>query len=469
MELTEKNIDNRVLFINLVGPLFVFLTILISFQKPHIYLFHIACISIFSIIIAAKWGYRGLLFSLAILISFQAYYYSLFNSQLLWLFTQTSCLSLGLFITCQAYLEFVNKQASNKNNEDLQKELFQDLKREIVQLEAVYKEKTAECTKLSDELKLAYGKVDQLSEKEEIIKSINKTCLESEGKISFLKEELASLQHQLTQKNEQLDAMESDAAGKEKKIADLEAEVEEKKAFLENMNGEIVEEKKSLSERLAREISLREELQRNLEILVKNKNGLEKKLFDQEIHFTEQEQRLDEELADNRRKVEELRAINSDLQQQLQKLDKQVFKEEERGAESAVLVKEKEAYIHTLLKEIEHLRDQLQSRSENKGQLTIAEKESRRLYGMYNQLRTQFEQKSNELDFARRELFHVQEKLNILQKDWEEENLYNRSQLEKNYESYIERIEKEWQQLEEEYTNEIALLEDTLQAVLKQI
>lgn len=66
----------------------------------------------------------------------------------------------------------------------------------------------------------------------------------------------------------------------------------------------------------------------------------------------------------------------------------------------------------------------------------------RRYEGLYNQLRVQFEEKSALLDSSRKEIFHLQEKIESLQR----ENRDSLANVEKEYEEYIVKMERYFQQ-----------------------
>lgn len=79
-----------------------------------------------------------------------------------------------------------------------------------------------------------------------------------------------------------------------------------------------------------------------------------------------------------------------------------------------------------------------------------------RVEGMYQQLRGQYEEKSNQLDRARKELFLLQEEMELLKKQRVEESLYGQPPAEKAMERYlwtlshtVDRLEHENMCLEE--------------------
>ncbi len=120
-----------------------------------------------------------------------------------------------------------------------------------------------------------------------------------------------------------------------------------------------------------------------------------------------------------------------------------------KDLEIEALKKEKDSAIDTLKKEIEELKAK-----ENAvvwGDSSTKEgRELSRVQGMYQQLRDQYEAKSQTLDQTRFELFHTKEKLEALQKDSEEERLFDRSTAILNFERHIKKLEQELHRLESE-------------------
>lgn len=85
-----------------------------------------------------------------------------------------------------------------------------------------------------------------------------------------------------------------------------------------------------------------------------------------------------------------------------------------------------------------------------------------RVEGLYQQLRIQYDQKSDLLDATRKELFHVQEQILLLQKERDEERVYGGSAAEKALETHIRGLTQDIERLEKEN----ALLEDLVSNVV---
>lgn len=96
-------------------------------------------------------------------------------------------------------------------------------------------------------------------------------------------------------------------------------------------------------------------------------------------------------------------------------------------------------------------------------------KEFRRVEGLYLQMRSQFDEKSLTLDNTRKELFHLQEKLEQLRLEQEEKYVYERSQYEKTLEQYIEKVEHRYAAKEESLTNEIEMLQEIITTLSNEV
>lgn len=93
--------------------------------------------------------------------------------------------------------------------------------------------------------------------------------------------------------------------------------------------------------------------------------------------------------------------------------------------------------------------------------------EFRQAQGLYLQLREQFEEKSKALDQTRTELFHTQEKLESMKKEFEEKYVYERSPAEKEMEKYLERVEKQYGSQLEALEVEIESLQEIISGIIK--
>jgi hypothetical protein len=102
-----------------------------------------------------------------------------------------------------------------------------------------------------------------------------------------------------------------------------------------------------------------------------------------------------------------------------------------------------------------HVREsQLHQIQENRSKLPSSEGNSRRIEGMYIQLREQFEEKTTTLEKTRHELFLAQEKLEELKRASEECNIFSISQSESLLQRDLSRLTSEFEQLEKDYKSE---------------
>ncbi|WP_154017822.1 hypothetical protein [Candidatus Protochlamydia phocaeensis] len=92
---------------------------------------------------------------------------------------------------------------------------------------------------------------------------------------------------------------------------------------------------------------------------------------------------------------------------------------------------------------------------------------TRRLEGMYNQLKEQFGEKSQTLDETRKELFKAQEQLLALQKEWEELEFFATSDSELLWQKELNRLSCEHETIRKEYEEELEGLQSLVEALLQ--
>ena len=89
-------------------------------------------------------------------------------------------------------------------------------------------------------------------------------------------------------------------------------------------------------------------------------------------------------------------------------------------------------------------------------------REFKRVEGLYLQMRMQFEEKSLLLEAARKELFHEQERLEILRRDQEERHVYERTLFDKSMEDFLDQLEQEYAGTVANLQKEVRLLEEII-------
>lgn len=92
-------------------------------------------------------------------------------------------------------------------------------------------------------------------------------------------------------------------------------------------------------------------------------------------------------------------------------------------------------------------------------------KKFKEVQAQLKQLKQQFEDKSQALDDSRKSLFHMQEKLLILQRESEDRPASDRSEVERLLEKQIGKMERERKQLLSEHQEEVTALQEIIDAL----
>lgn len=149
--------------------------------------------------------------------------------------------------------------------------------------------------------------------------------------------------------------------------------------------------------------------------------------------------------------IEQLKDEKMSLSDQTAVLEKDLIK-------TQTLLEEQSLQLAEALAAIEQLKSEKEA-------LAIAaepDREVRRVTGLYQQLRLQFDEKSNTLAATRRELFETQEKLLATQKDLEETKLYEETEAHTLMRRLLDEAESELQSKEHEAIQLHALVDSLM-------
>lgn len=180
-----------------------------------------------------------------------------------------------------------------------------------------------------------------------------------------------------------------------------------------------------------------------------------------QVQDKEKQIHLKEQQIQNR--LQEIQQLISDHSLQIQGKEKiiqehalQILQKDQQVQAHEQSLKLKEIDIESLKAQISQAWAQLDAKAKEEQTVVWGDsstKEGRalsRVEGMYQQLRSQYEEKSNTLDQTRFDLFHAKEQLELVKKEREEEHHFDRTEWVQRFEQHIIKLEKEIQVLEKE-------------------
>ena len=283
-------------------------------------------------------------------------------------------------------------------------------------------------------------------------------------------QQLQSLQRDLAAAEKKLQDRESFFSLKEKdflaKISQQQSEYEEAQFALGIARGEIINSDHQ-KERLHRELLDQQQLTLKFqesfdEATIRLKEKTKQAEAAANIPLLERELAFKcQDLADWQAKAQELR---EQLTQQTHQYAIQQALYQEMRDQSDALLNEKrmlEGSLHCLQTELEELQ-RLQQTPKTKDT-----QDYRRLEGLYNQLRDQFEEKSSLLDETRRQLFHANEELSAMKLS-EQETAYQEPLVPlTEVENCLKLAEERFKKEQEDDRKEIAELQSLVQSILQ--
>lgn len=530
MKILEKQIENRVQFWSLLGPLALLLSLVVLVYKASIpWYWPISLVA--SVPVCIKWKAKGLCASIGLLLGlFIISYSSIPVDELYWHLGMTMSMALSLVILTLSLEEsdvllsglqeesqsrLSNFVALNDKLQLWEKERAEEketlsskvaaLTKEVVQIQEdkqtfqklVYLAKDelialrTQHEKLLEDLLAKKMMVAQLQERldgndEAMQQLINR---DSDKEIEKLRNEVTQLLQKLNEKDKISHdlQMELDAS---------QALIVKKDLFINEQNLSQQEDAKK-KDQLLLEVSglttkisaLQKELDISQHLILEKDLLIEEKVLAQQEIVREKDQLL--------LKAGALTAEISTLQEQLMSRNEGIQRQELLLKNSERQTRELLEKTETLVQEIVTLRRDLQTKNEHLQAKEIGfqqaenekvrllaelEKEKSRLpptliqapgntrspESMYLQLREQFQEKSLQLDTARRELFHTQEKLAAILKEREEES-YKFQDSEEALIIELSKLSKEKEEQHKRDQEELDTLYEVIQSLLKQI
>lgn len=214
----------------------------------------------------------------------------------------------------------------------------------------------------------------------------------------------------------------------------------------------------------------------NIQTLKTNLEKRDEELRDEKKKYEDQKVVLENKLKILSGQVDELTSKWSHSTQQISLWQQRIADYEllrEKLASQQSLIQSITESHGVLLKELEEKNLQLQilqstsEKSTPSEPLSIEDERTiARVEAMYLQLREQFEEKSSVLDATRRELFKTQESLLLMQKEIEENHVYDINESEAKLQDLLLSMEKELSEKETVYQNEIQALHHVISALV---
>lgn len=170
-----------------------------------------------------------------------------------------------------------------------------------------------------------------------------------------------------------------------------------------------------------------------------------------------------EQSGEESRQLEHYKTLANEASAKLQELEHYKSMAGDSSGKVEALGQQLEELIDRLKhiqQENDKLKEELEEALKPEDEAVGDSKELSRVMGLYNQLRSQFAEKSSHLDEARKQLFHSQENLHALQKEIEEKYVYDQEQIVAAYEKHNTELNSEIKRLE----SEIVKLEDLIKA-----
>lgn len=238
------------------------------------------------------------------------------------------------------------------------------------------------------------------------------------------------------------------ASEKEKAIEALKGESRSQETYLKRIESELFESHQKLREA---------EAHREQERKVQTKLNAEIERL--QLSLTQSKDNCQNLTEQKEQEIKKRESLAIELKEWQVKWDKLLQESEARDKSYQILINEKQTLMSSneaLTQEKNHLKSKLDELVIWGDPTTRQGKALCRVEGMYQQLRMQYDEKAEQLDQNRRELFKAQEQLALLQKELEEAEIYSKpiviEQTEKYILALIARIsdlEKQNQDLEE--------------------
>ncbi len=447
----SRKLENQVNFWSLLGPFFVLLSLAVLLFKvsPHWY-FPVS--ALVGIPLCVKWKMKGMAFALSAL-----FFLAAFNFQNLELDDRYWHVGLSLtmafsFIVLTLSLEeaqgLVGKlQVESQSRLDNfllldekwnNAELEWEKEREKIKSETM--ELSLEAAKLQED-KQTFYKLAQLA-KDELV--------QVRRQHEQLLQDLSHKKQQISQLNERIDDNEitiqnfvnSDAEKQMQVLADQLATIEREKDSFKTKLAQSLEEGQVCQieqERLWQEVKAFQEREKIRLVDVQRAQHQQEELQKTNLILENKSNQIEKELEGKRLELETLR---EEMEERLRYQEK-VIKEKEEAFKTE---------YHKLLTE----------------RPAVHHSQSRSVEALYEQLKEQFEEKSNALNEARKELFKVNEQLLKAEKEFEEKQVYEQSKVEEQLQKQLLHLGRQFEQMQLNYQQEIDELYQLVDHLLKE-
>lgn len=283
-----------------------------------------------------------------------------------------------------------------------------------------------------------------------------------EREIQDIQEHYQLAQEELLQSKEQLEAKNKELVHAQKIQQQLKEQKEKFESQLDYLQRQL-EEQKEISQKQLKQ------LQENTDQQIQQKQ----KTLEKEIRTAQElQEQAREELLRARQEIETKNEVLIDVEQKVKHLSSELIQQQtivrDTTQQVQMLEKIKSEFEQGLKQTQENLKLTKQKpelKQQYQENLPYAPGNTRRIEGMYIQLKEQFQEKCAILDATRQELFHAKEELLKLQKEEEEERVFGQSINETYLQRNLLQLGKQYDQMQKQYhqeTDELSQLVDHL-------
>lgn len=449
----EEKISFHIQFWMLFGPIVCLINYFAIFPNSYFSSISLSCLFLIALLLCWKWKFQGFVISLLILLGFMLYHFrSIPHEQWMLYLTMNLSLATAFFIVSLSYSEAndliaifheekgmlrenviqLDKQViqTSKKLEDQKEELHSQicsLTKDIAIREDQWKQDRNDVVNLSQQLQLT----------EENQKKLHQELQEKQNQLFFLEEQLDLQQKQKNQQTNHTNI----TSQLEQEIQSLRESLNQRDQEIFNLQFRLnsaLEDTKSSIKKIEEQVQEIEHLQEINLIHAQFSQEAQEEQILQEAIQEEMSERIDTLSREKTlleetliRLEKELEEVNLDQEKQNAEFDRILqsskLKEDELAHYIDKNLKAEQQYLSVCqqLQETEKKLEEIKQQPVSHHQVLQDEIKSRKkVEGMYQQLRLQFEQKSDELDSARKKLFHVQEMLTHEHQEREEKELF---------------------------------------------
>lgn len=299
-------------------------------------------------------------------------------------------------------------------------------------------------------------------DQQEALQDQQKRCILLEQEKNALSQALASLhqqyEHMRHAETQQRQTLQYD----QHKVQDLEA-----KLAVESQQREMLRQQiKQLEDQLKQQDEQSKgRLKQVQDQLIEQERSGEAKLMQAQKDLWQTRQALQTKEDQSHHTQEQIQSFGKELQVQREIAQK--------ATEQLQTVEQLKIQLERALQEVQEQLEQSQQRLElaykDREKLPYADGNTRRIESMYVQLKEQFQEKSATLDATRRELFHAHEELLKVQKEREEEQIFEQTQEERHLQRDLLLLGQQYEQMQRQYQQELDALTDLISHLMNQM